>query len=161
MSCLTKKCRKARKEADPVKAAAKTRAYSKKWRENNRDKYLEIRRNSSRRRYQKHKAKHNATCRAWYERNKARCMLALSRRHKIARHYTIVPLPVWEDIVATFGGLCAYCSSEWEERDHVVPVSRGGQHCSANLVPACRKCNRSKFNKFLREWRPKGIRCAA
>lgn len=30
------------------------------------------------------------------------------------------------------------------ELDHVVPLSRGGPHTVANLVPACLRCNRSK-----------------
>lgn len=50
---------------------------------------------------------------------------------------------------------CAYCSAKGVqlECDHVIPVARGGKHDDSNLVTACRKCNRSKRDKLLSEWR--------
>lgn len=49
---------------------------------------------------------------------------------------------------------CFYCdSNDYIQIDHVVPISRGGQHSIGNLVAACRKCNTSKNNKFLTEWK--------
>ncbi len=33
------------------------------------------------------------------------------------------------------------------DRDHVVPLSKGGEHSEDNLVPACAPCNLSKGNK--------------
>lgn len=53
------------------------------------------------------------------------------------------------------GGCCAYCGqrSRHLEVDHVVPLSRGGRHAIGNMLPACRRCNRSKSNRLLVEWR--------
>lgn len=50
---------------------------------------------------------------------------------------------------------CRYCGEYGGrlECDHVVPVSRGGPHTDENLVAACFRCNRSKRNKTLQEWR--------
>ena len=49
---------------------------------------------------------------------------------------------------------CAYCGSkEFIEMDHVIPISRGGQHSIGNLVPACSRCNKRKSDKLLVEWR--------
>lgn len=55
-----------------------------------------------------------------------------------------------------WGDRCAYCFAnipegalEW---DHVVPLSAGGPHSVANLVPTCRPCNRSKHAKTLAQW---------
>lgn len=49
-------------------------------------------------------------------------------------------------------GRCWYCGkSVARERatlDHIVPRSRGGTDCNANLVMACRRCNRMKGNKL-------------
>jgi 5-methylcytosine-specific restriction endonuclease McrA len=36
--------------------------------------------------------------------------------------------------------------------DHVIPVSRGGQHVPDNLVAACKRCNCSKGTKLIGEW---------
>lgn len=47
---------------------------------------------------------------------------------------------------------CTYCGAPGGTVDHVVPLSRGGQHAEGNLVPACRSCNSSKADKLLIEW---------
>jgi 5-methylcytosine-specific restriction endonuclease McrA len=47
---------------------------------------------------------------------------------------------------------CFYCGRSGGTVDHVVPLSRGGQHAEGNLVPACRSCNSSKGDKLLIEW---------
>lgn len=50
---------------------------------------------------------------------------------------------------------CQYCGERGKklECDHVIPVSKGGEHIEANLVTACFKCNRSKGSKLLKKWR--------
>lgn len=48
---------------------------------------------------------------------------------------------------------CIYCGDKSEHMDHVIPVSKGGRHSVGNLVPACAKCNISKSDKFLVEWK--------
>ena len=51
----------------------------------------------------------------------------------------------WEQIKIDFNHCCAYCGSQTElEQDHVMPISKGGNHTSANIVPACRACNAKK-----------------
>lgn len=50
---------------------------------------------------------------------------------------------------------CQYCGNRGGklECDHVYPVAKGGSHDENNLVTACFKCNRSKKDKTLEEWR--------
>lgn len=51
--------------------------------------------------------------------------------------------------------LCTYCGQGGHlECDHIVPVSAGGSDKDDNLTTSCRKCNRSKGSKSLKEWRP-------
>ena len=54
-----------------------------------------------------------------------------------------------------FNYCCAYCGS-YEgfkiQIEHVVPKSKQGPHCMANIVPACHKCNQSKFNYPMEKW---------
>lgn len=38
-------------------------------------------------------------------------------------------------------------------QDHIVPIARGGQHSEGNLQPLCKKCNSSKKDKLMTEWR--------
>lgn len=51
------------------------------------------------------------------------------------------------------GRTCHYCGGAAETVDHVVPLVRGGTNYEGNLVPACRKCNASKRDLLLVEWR--------
>lgn len=60
----------------------------------------------------------------------------------------------WQRLVDRYGGLCAYCRERpWAERDHIIPLSRGGRYSIGNLLPACVRCNRSKGTRLLVEWR--------
>ena len=50
---------------------------------------------------------------------------------------------------------CVYCGARAETIDHVVPRSRGGEHCWENCVACCKKCNHRKADQLLSElgWR--------
>lgn len=81
-----------------------------------------------------------------------------AREARIARkkHNTQAPLRVaeWRAIKERYGHRCAYCgiSPRRLEQDHVIPLSRGGAHEAANVVPACRRCNAMKGSKTPEEW---------
>lgn len=51
--------------------------------------------------------------------------------------------------------ICLYCGNEFKEcdlsRDHVIPVSRGGQDSWTNVVTSCKRCNARKGNLLLDE----------
>lgn len=60
----------------------------------------------------------------------------------------------WKDIMQRHGYACAYCGRLFSEslpptQDHVMPLSRGGNHTKDNVVPACKPCNSSKKDKVL------------
>ena len=50
---------------------------------------------------------------------------------------------------------CLYCLAELPDRhltrDHVVPLSRGGQDTWCNVVTACRGCNQRKADQLIEE----------
>lgn len=59
----------------------------------------------------------------------------------------------WLIVLKEFDGKCAYCGNDGKQSiDHVVPVTKGGNHTKNNIVPACRSCNSSKNNRELDEW---------
>jgi 5-methylcytosine-specific restriction endonuclease McrA len=59
----------------------------------------------------------------------------------------------WKLIVGAWGG-CAYCGTPDSalQKDCVLPLSRGGRYTLANVVPACRGCNASKWHSEVTSW---------
>lgn len=49
------------------------------------------------------------------------------------------------------GFSCAYCGSDANTIDHVMPRSRGGDGSWENLVACCTRCNNIKANRTPRE----------
>ena len=51
--------------------------------------------------------------------------------------------------------ICNYCGKTGGllEVDHINPISLGGTNEIVNLVTACRKCNRQKKNKTVKEFK--------
>lgn len=92
-----------------------------------------------------------------YERNPAPhiAISQLGRARRAAAVIQDVTAAMLNERARVFGHVCAYCGGPHEHWDHVIPVSRGGKHCLANLRPACASCNLSKGKKTLREWRSK------
>ncbi|MEA3246538.1 MAG: HNH endonuclease [Gemmatimonadota bacterium] len=89
-------------------------------------------------------------------RNVHRITLARSPRG-LARHRRRVLAQLHKRHVkrATFrdcGRRCVYCGTslglDIATLDHVVPLSRGGDHAPGNLVAACRACNQLKGSQL-------------
>lgn len=61
----------------------------------------------------------------------------------------------WRRLVARYRGCCAYCGVKHLQlqREHVIPIARGGRHSAGNILPVCPRCNGSKKAKLLTEWR--------
>ena len=74
------------------------------------------------------------------------------RRSKINIEATLTRQE-WEDILKLYNYSCAYCGSKENiEQDHVIPISKNGNHIKENVVPACRKCNNKKRAEI---WKPR------
>ena len=71
------------------------------------------------------------------------------KRGAATESFTAKQLTDW---MSMFGNKCVYCGGPFEHVDHLVPLSRGGAHCLANLRPSCAACNASKGAKPYREW---------
>jgi 5-methylcytosine-specific restriction endonuclease McrA len=52
------------------------------------------------------------------------------------------------------GGACCWACGRYEqfpEMDHLIPLSRGGQHRIGNVAPACTSCNGERNNRLIVE----------
>lgn len=60
----------------------------------------------------------------------------------------------WQELLVEFDNRCAYCGTADVplEREHMVPLARGGDHTKANIVPSCGPCNRRKWTMTAEEF---------
>ena len=60
-------------------------------------------------------------------------------------------------VLSRDGNKCVYCGSDGDGNalhcDHVVALFRGGSSDISNLATACKRCNSSKKDKSVEEWR--------
>jgi 5-methylcytosine-specific restriction endonuclease McrA len=86
---------------------------------------------------------------AWFAANpQKRFEMRVKRRNYLAGHWQVTS----KEINKLYAQPCFYCGQPSAHIDHVVPLSRGGEHRIGNLVGACAKCNLSKHDKFIVEW---------
>lgn len=92
----------------------------------------------------------------WWKKTTQNHMLRVT--HGLPR----LTLNEWREILARFAFTCAYCGSgpedtgkrreQWFEIEHLIPLSKGGEHRAHNVVPACADCNKQKGQMTLDEW---------
>ena len=69
-----------------------------------------------------------------------------------------LPSKVWAELCAIIyrrdGYICAYCADIEGpfHIDHIEPLTRSGTNDPDNLCVACRTCNLSKGDLFVKEW---------
>ncbi|MFE7624229.1 HNH endonuclease [Streptomyces sp. NPDC057509] len=146
----------ARQETDG--RAAYCRACSnvatRRWRKENPEKQAA----ASRRWYVENRSRHAHVVRQWKGANPdtVRASSRISRSIRRARKASTTVTPFthedmlrdWEDH-DLYG--CAFCGGPYEEIEHLVPLSRGGEHSLANIVPSCIECNRGVGGKHARD----------
>jgi 5-methylcytosine-specific restriction endonuclease McrA len=93
---------------------------------------------------------------AWKRRNPDRVRILVYRRiaAKLAAPGAAYTTP--EKIaarMALYGERCYYCSGPFEHVEHRIPLTRGGAHLPANMVPSCKSCNSRKHRRTEREFR--------
>ncbi|MBA7573652.1 HNH endonuclease [Candidatus Atribacteria bacterium 1244-E10-H5-B2] len=89
------------------------------------------------------------------ENGKATHQRAKYRRRTILKN-TINTLTAqeWLDILVKHDCRCIYCGKKLIDsfdttRDHVIPISKGGNNVKENIVPACKSCNSKKGKKIM------------
>lgn len=61
----------------------------------------------------------------------------------------------WHNVLVACDWKCFYCHIELDnpERDHMIPITRGGKTTADNVVPTCHSCNCRKNNRTVEEYR--------
>lgn len=89
-----------------------------------------------------------------YENNKEE-YIAYAKNRKLKEKGTQGEFNVedWKKLKKQYNNSCAYCgaSNVKLEKEHIIPISRGGEHSKSNIVPACTKCNDMKYTYLLEE----------
>jgi len=143
-------------EESPEVAKQTFAARTKKWRENNPDKWAEIVKNYYQENKKEHKDRarlHRAQNRDMYrEYSNAR----RARKHSSPGRYT--PADVLSKLVEQ-DFLCSGCSVSFNEVkytvDHILPLKLGGTNFPENIQILCKPCNSSKNSKHPDDWIPK------
>lgn len=122
----------------------KARAATAAWREVNRERGLE----SARRWAAANPDRIRENKRQYRAANRDKIRALNNARKALQRGVEVNDLTAkqWTEIKALFKQRCAYCHCKPRvlTMDHVVPLSKGGHHTAANIVPACGSCNSKK-----------------
>lgn len=114
---------------------------------------------SSAKRYRLKRSEIRAKWRAWALVNKPTLKAIWAKRRALKKNASINLSGIKtfiSEVKAKPSVACYYCSKKISSKkihfDHIVPLSRGGEHSVRNLCVACPRCNLSKHNKPLELW---------
>ena len=110
--------------------------------------------------YIKHKARAKFLKLRWQENNRekhlAQMRMDVKRRKARKKGAAICSFTAkqWEQMKVDYGFRCVYCGCVPDKltQDHCLPLSRGGDHEAANIVPACMTCNNKKHTMTKEEF---------
>lgn len=76
---------------------------------------------------------------------------ARNRRYQLRKRGAAISdftLKQWQWLKELYAYACVYCGREMQRltQDHVVPISKHGNHTLSNIVPACGACNHAKHD---------------
>lgn len=150
-----------------AKLSEKGRAYYQKnkailyeknkiWRQKNRERV-----NRKNREYwAKNPEKFNAWREKWRKKNPCKLKAYDNRRRAIEKKATVdgVAAQWFYEIIHNQDFLtCAYCLKKITPKqahvDHIIPLSRGGEHGPNNFCVSCEWCNFSKNDSLISEWK--------
>ena len=146
---MCKPCYDRRKRlANPQQARAKDRHYYAA--------HLEKERQRARQRIASNPNRHKEQVCRWKKSNpeKVKAQNAIRRARKKSAHINDLTAQQWAATLGRYHYRCFYCGKQSEvlHQEHMIPLSRGGNHTASNIVPACPRCNYRKGTKTSEEF---------
>lgn len=139
--CLADRARNLRSNGTPAQRES-LKAATRRWRQANPEKNRKYARDD----YARNAPRRKASTIAWQLRNPDRRATYEMNRLAPGR---LAP-EEWEAIVARQHGRCAICGEQKKlERDHIIPLTRGGTNYAHNIQGLCRSCNARKGNRII------------
>lgn len=143
-----------RRESNPEKRKETQRRYYARHRERILEKTRELKRQSRLADPEKRREQD----RQYYAANREKCIA--SARKKDARRRSALEkvrcdftAEQWKEKKRRYSNRCYYCGEKKPlTQDHVIPLSKGGEHTWGNILPACRNCNSSKSSRTVEEF---------
>lgn len=143
-----------------LKNSSKKAVQGKVWRTENRTRYNEL----AQRRASNNRVKTRSNQKKWRDKNKAYNALRMGKyrvnRRSLERAASVnlESINSWVKSVRSRDvNFCYYCEEQVALNslhfDHVIPISKGGQHSVENLCVSCKKCNQIKSATLLSNWR--------
>lgn len=75
------------------------------------------------------------------------------RKSKKKQLPSTLTLDQWNQCKEYFDNRCAYCGEEKPlAQEHFIALSNGGGYTIDNIIPSCKSCNSSKYNRIFGEW---------
>jgi len=105
----------------------------------------------------KHPDRIKGYIRRYDEHVKSLCNIRGARRRSLKKNViSTLTKEQWEGIKKDFNNTCCYCGKEIQlAQEHFIPLSKGGEYTSNNILPSCKHCNSSKRDKDFKTWYPK------
>ena len=155
------KCKPCAIEYAKAWAKANPEKYKKQWQKQNKKRWVEQKQDQA---YMTKKAvyfkanseKRTARAKAWNQANRKKYNLHVSNAHlkrrvaKDAKAFKILD----KEYRKLYNSPCAFCGTKEKiTMDHIIPISRSGNHSIGNLQPLCQPCNSSKKSRLVSEYK--------